>query len=49
VIQQRLQNQLATEMLEGKHAPGSTVRVEFSDGSFQFHSQEPAVAAVDAT
>jgi ATP-dependent Clp protease ATP-binding subunit ClpB len=35
VIQQRIQNQLATEMLEGKHA-GGTVRVDYANGRYTF-------------
>jgi ATP-dependent Clp protease ATP-binding subunit ClpB len=35
VIQQRIQNQLATEMLEGKHA-GGTVRVDYDNGRYVF-------------
>jgi len=38
VIQQRIQNPLATEILEGKHAEGSTTRVDVRDGEFTFES-----------
>jgi ATP-dependent Clp protease ATP-binding subunit ClpB len=36
VIQQQLQNPLATELLKGHFAPGSTVRIDFADGEFAF-------------
>ena len=36
VIQQRLQNRLASEMLEGKHAGRSSVLVDFRNGQFDF-------------
>jgi ATP-dependent Clp protease ATP-binding subunit ClpB len=36
VIQQRIQNQLATEMLEGKHGGGGGVRVDYCNGRFEF-------------
>ncbi len=38
VIQQRLQNPLATEILKGEFAPGSGVRIDFRDGEFTFES-----------
>ncbi len=41
VIQQRLQNRLATEMLEGKHAGNGSVRVDYRDGEFQFTADAP--------
>ena len=36
VIQQRLQNQLATEMLGGKLGSHGLVSVDYYDGKFQF-------------
>ncbi|MEQ8847271.1 ATP-dependent chaperone ClpB [Botrimarina sp.] len=36
VIQQRLQNPLATELLRGEQAEGATVRVDFADDEFTF-------------
>jgi ATP-dependent Clp protease ATP-binding subunit ClpB len=36
VIQQQLQNPLATELLKGHFAPGATVRIDFSAGEFTF-------------
>jgi ATP-dependent Clp protease ATP-binding subunit ClpB len=36
VIQQQIQNQLATEILKGNIAPESGVRVDFRDGEFAF-------------
>ncbi len=44
VIQQRIQNKLATEMLEGKYSGGRTVRVDFRNGNFAF-TEEAAVAS----
>ena len=39
VIQQRIQNPLATEILKGNLGPGTTIRVDYRDGEFTF---EPA-------
>jgi ATP-dependent Clp protease ATP-binding subunit ClpB len=36
IIQQQLQNPLATELLKGHFLPGSTVRIDFADGDFTF-------------
>jgi ATP-dependent Clp protease ATP-binding subunit ClpB len=36
VIQQQLQNPLATELLRGRFTPGSTIRIDFQDGEFTF-------------
>ncbi len=36
VIQQKVQNPLASELLRGESAPGSTVRIDFRDDSFTF-------------
>ena len=46
-IQQRVENQLATRMLDGDLGPGDTVRVDFADGRFTFEradagASEPA-------
>ncbi len=38
VIQQRLENPLAVELLKGKLEPGSTIRVDFADDEFFFRS-----------
>ena len=47
VIQQRIQNPLATELLRREYEPGSTVRVDFADDEFTFAIEEkkPAEAA----
>jgi ATP-dependent Clp protease ATP-binding subunit ClpB len=36
VIQQRLQNPLATELLRGQYPPGTTVRIDAQNGEFTF-------------
>ena len=41
VIQQRLQNQLATEILKGNIESGSGVKIDFRDGDFRFQREEP--------
>jgi ATP-dependent Clp protease ATP-binding subunit ClpB len=45
VIQQRIQNPLATEILRGEFAEGSTVLVDFRDGEFTFGRTEQPVAS----
>ena len=45
VIQQRLQNSLATEILKGNLEAGSGVKIDFQDGEFQFQRQEVAAKA----
>ncbi|MGL5097230.1 MAG: AAA family ATPase, partial [Planctomycetia bacterium] len=45
LIQNRLQNPLATELLEGRHAPGSSVTVDFVADGFVFRTQ-PAEKSV---
>jgi ATP-dependent Clp protease ATP-binding subunit ClpB len=45
VIQQKLQNPLATELLRGTYSEGSTVRIDYEDGDFKFElgaKSEPA-------
>jgi ATP-dependent Clp protease ATP-binding subunit ClpB len=42
VIQQRLQNPLATELLRGEYPPGSTIRIDAQNGEFTFARVEPA-------
>ena len=43
VIQQQIQNPLATEILKGEFPEGSVVRVDFRDGEFTFErAREPA-------
>ena len=39
VIQQKLQNALATEILKGRLSAGHAIKIDFSDGDFQF--QQP--------
>ncbi len=42
VIQQQLQNPLASELLRGHFLPGSTIRIDFQDGEFTFErASEP--------
>jgi ATP-dependent Clp protease ATP-binding subunit ClpB len=45
VIQQRLQNPLATELLKGHYTPGSGVRIDYRDGEFTFESTGVTQAA----
>ncbi|TWT48402.1 ATP-dependent chaperone ClpB [Botrimarina hoheduenensis] len=40
VIQQRLENPLATELLRGQHAEGSTVSIDYADEAFTFRLGE---------
>jgi ATP-dependent Clp protease ATP-binding subunit ClpB len=40
VIQQQLQNRLASEILKGEFAPGTKVRIDYRDGDFLFESAE---------
>jgi ATP-dependent Clp protease ATP-binding subunit ClpB len=40
VIQQRIQNQLATELLKGSIAEGQAVRIDYRDGEFLFESSD---------
>jgi ATP-dependent Clp protease ATP-binding subunit ClpB len=42
VIQQRLQNPLATEILKGVITDGSQVVIDYEDGQFTFHTQAAA-------
>jgi ATP-dependent Clp protease ATP-binding subunit ClpB len=44
VIQQELQNPLATELLRGEFPPGSTIRVDAQDGEFAFARVVPEEA-----
>ncbi len=47
VIQQRLQNPMATEILKGDYEPGSGVKIDCQDGEFTFSAMdadEPAAA-----
>jgi ATP-dependent Clp protease ATP-binding subunit ClpB len=46
VIQQRLQNPLATEILKGSVLEGSQIRIDFRDGDFTF---EPQAGSKDET
>jgi len=48
VIQQRLQNPLATELLKGKLGPGSTVQVDYRGGDFTFETVDHADAVSQA-
>jgi ATP-dependent Clp protease ATP-binding subunit ClpB len=45
VIQQKLQNPLATELLKGRFAEGSVVRIDYQDGDFAFEVGEKAEPA----
>jgi ATP-dependent Clp protease ATP-binding subunit ClpB len=49
VIQQRIQNYLATELLEGHYPPGSVVRADYRDGKFLFESPTQTGVTVEAT
>ena len=44
VIQNRLQNSLATEILKGKIVAGSGVKIDFRDGEFRFQREEKSNA-----
>ncbi len=44
VIQSRLQNPLARELLEGKFADGDTIKIDFRDGEFVFARVEAGAA-----
>jgi len=39
-LQRRVQNPLALQILEGRFAPGDTVRVDFRGGEFVFEKAE---------
>ena len=41
VIQQRLQNPLATELLKGEYAAGAGVKIDFNHGDFTFDQCSP--------
>ncbi len=48
VIQQKLQNPLASELLKGTFGEGSTVEIDYEDGDFTFkrnENREPAAAS----
>src|SRR6185437_11631700 len=45
VIQQQIQNPLATEMLKGVLGPDTGVRVDYRDGEFTFERIEEPVAS----
>ena len=40
VIQQKLQNPLATELLKGTFGEGATIRIDYRDGDFVFERVE---------
>ena len=51
VIQQQLQNPLASELLRGEYPPGSTILVDFVEGEFTFsrtETKKPATAGAGA-
>ncbi|MCG8584147.1 MAG: AAA family ATPase, partial [Pirellulales bacterium] len=48
VIQQRIQNRLATEILKGDIPEGGGVRVDLNGENFSFTSLDPAEASIDA-
>ena len=47
VIQNRLQNSLATEILKGNLTAGCGVKIDFRDGDFRFQREESDPAAVE--
>ncbi len=47
VIQNRLQNALATEILKGNLTAGCGVKIDFRDGDFRFQREESDPAAVE--
>jgi ATP-dependent Clp protease ATP-binding subunit ClpB len=47
VIQQRIQNPLATELLKGEFTEGSVVAIDYRDGDFTFEHSEPAKTAIE--
>ena len=49
VIQQRLQNSLATEILKGNLAAGSGVKIDWRDGEFQFRGDHSASCGESAS
>ena len=40
MIQQQVQNPLATELLKGKFTEGSSVKIDYRDGEFTFERLE---------
>lgn len=44
VIQREIQNRLATELLKKSYPEGSTIMVDFCDGSYAFHAVEQPIA-----
>ena len=46
VIQQKIQNQLATELLKGNITDGHEVTIDFRDGDFVFEENEPSETTV---
>jgi ATP-dependent Clp protease ATP-binding subunit ClpB len=48
VIQQRLQNPLATELLKESYPEGGGVRIDFDGEEFTFEQFDPSVAQVEA-
>jgi ATP-dependent Clp protease ATP-binding subunit ClpB len=44
VIQQRLQNPLATELLRGRVLPGGGLQIDYQGGEFAFHPTAPKTA-----
>jgi len=47
VIQQRVQNPLATELLKGEFGEGVGVRVDFAGGQFTFEQFDPAETTIE--
>ena len=47
VIQQSLQNQLATEILKGSLVAGSGVKIDYQDGEFRFQREEQSSSSVE--
>ena len=48
VIQQQIQNPLATEILKGTFSEGTTIRVDYRDGEFIFDRIDQPEAAAEA-
>ena len=48
IIQQRIQNPLATELLKGEFAEGSLVTVDHVDDGFTFESSSPGETLIES-
>ncbi len=47
VIQQRIQNPLATELLKGTFTEGGHITVDYQDGDFRFTSEKPRETVIE--